>query len=125
MDGADCDVAQPERSGTSQQRRTARKALDRTVVEVVVGDQRHLGLDSGKGTQEPVALPRVAKGVYQDSDTLGRSPNKGAVSVVGQCQAPVTQPEVCPLKPCAHEACSLKRAISCGLASRQLGVHEA
>ena len=82
-DAADCDVAEPELSGTSQQRRTARKALDRIVVEVVVGDQRQVDLDSGKRTQEPVALRRVAKGVYQDSDTLGRSPKKGAVSVVG------------------------------------------
>ncbi len=88
-DAADCDVTEPELSGTSQQGRTARKALDRVMVEVVVGDQRHVGLDGRIGTQEPVALRRVAKGVYQDSDTLGRSPKKGAVSVVGQRQEAV------------------------------------
>ncbi len=88
-DAADCDVAEPELSGASQQRRTARKALDRIVVKVVVGDQRHVGLDSGKGAQEPLALRRVAKGVYQDSDTSGRSPEKGAVSEVGQRQESV------------------------------------
>ena len=88
-DATDCDVAEPELSGSSQQRRTARKALDRIVVEVVVGDQRHVGLDSGKGAQEPVAIRGVAKWVYQDSDTLGRSPKKGAVSVVGQRQESV------------------------------------
>ena len=85
----DRDVAEPEFSGSSQQRRTAGKALDRIVVEVVVGDQRHVGLDSGKGAQEPVALRRVAEWVDQDSDTLGRSPKKGAVSVVGQRQESV------------------------------------
>jgi len=89
-DAAHRDVAEPELSKTSQQRRTTRKALDRTVVEVVVGDQRHVGLDSGKGTLKPVALRRVTKGVYQDSDTLGRSPKKCTVSKVGQRQGAVT-----------------------------------
>ena len=61
-DAADRDIAEAELSGTSQQRRTAGKVLDRVVVEVVVGDQRHVGLDSRKGTQEPVVLGELPKG---------------------------------------------------------------